>query len=155
MKNATPKNPKKISSYNKNLITDKKELLKGKRILIVDDSKTVRTLSKNCLLHSGYNFLIETAQNPIEAFKILSQKHFDLILTDIEMPEMNGFEFLTQLKTNEMYFDIPVIVISSLSDKNVKKRAKSLGAEDYVIKEDFKEKNILDKISNILLKSIN
>lgn len=118
------------------------------KILLVDDSITTRTLEKNILTKAGYK--IETATQPSEAFEKLKIERFDMIISDIEMPDMNGFEFLSELKINEMYFDIPVIIVSSLVSEEYKKRATNLGAAGYIVKGDFNQSEFLDKINEIL-----
>lgn len=121
------------------------------KILLVDDSITTRTLEKNILTKFGYN--IETAENPIQAFEKLKAERFDLIITDVEMPEMDGFEFVQKLKTDEMYFDIPVIMLSSIMDDENKKRAIELGAEKYIVKGNFNQEEFQEIINGILHKS--
>lgn len=118
------------------------------KILLVDDSITTRTLEKNILLKAGYN--IELAENPIEAFEKLKAEHFDLIISDVEMPEMDGFEFLEKLKTDEMFSDIPVIMVSSLMTEENKKRANELGAKKYIVKGEFEQDDFQESISKIL-----
>lgn len=118
------------------------------KILLVDDSITTRTLEKNILTKFGYN--IETAENPVQAFEQMKTTRFDLIITDVEMPEMNGFEFLEKLKTDEMFFDIPVIMLSSIVDEENKKRAIELGAKKYIIKGQFNQDDFKETIIDIL-----
>lgn len=120
------------------------------KILLVDDSITTRTLEKNILSKAGYE--IETAENPIEAFEKMKENRFDLIISDIEMPEMDGFEFLQKLKTDEMFFDIPVIMVSSLIKDENKKRAAELGAEKYIVKHEFNQDEFQETIYRILHK---
>ncbi len=117
------------------------------KILLVDDSATTRTLEKNILTKAGYN--IELAENPIEAFEKMKNNPFDLIISDIEMPEMNGIEFLEKLKTNEMFSDIPVIILSSLNEE-YKKLAIDLGAKKYIVKSEFNQNELQDAIIKIL-----
>lgn len=117
-------------------------------ILLVDDSITTRTLEKNILEKAGYK--TQTAQNPIEAFEILENTSFNLIISDIEMPEMNGLEFLNKLKTDEKYADIPVIMVSSLMSPENKKKALELGAKKCITKGEFNQDDFLDGISTIL-----
>lgn len=152
IKNSTLQNAKKMSlSQTKTLtIEEKKSQLKQKNILVIDDSITTRTLEKNILSSAG--FTVITANNPIEAIKKINETHFDIILTDIEMPEMSGLEFLSQMKSNELYADVPIVVMSSLADENQKRKAHSLGAEKYVVKGEFNQKAFIDMVSNILLK---
>lgn len=118
------------------------------KILLVDDSITTRTLEKNILATAGYN--IETAQNPFEAFEKLKNTHFDLIISDIEMPGMDGFEFLEKLKTDEKYAEIPVIMVSSVMDEETKKCAMELGAVKYIIKGEFSQSDFHETINKIL-----
>ena len=151
MKNAT--HSPVIKMVKTPSIVDKNSFLKNKKILIVDDSLTIRTLEKNILMTA--NFYVETAKNPIEALKLMKYVQFDLIITDIEMPEINGIEFLSKLKSNETYAKIPVVVMSSLLDEKTKKECVSLGAENFIIKGDFKQNSFVDEISSILLKSLN
>ncbi|MBR1942336.1 hybrid sensor histidine kinase/response regulator [bacterium] len=139
-----------LSALNAPAIVDKKTVISYKKLLIVDDSITTRTLEKSVLSHAGFN--VETAINPIEAFKMLNQTRYDLILSDIEMPEMSGLEFLAQLKANELYSDIPVIIMSSLSDETTRRKAKTLGAEDFLIKSDFNKQKFIETVTDILLK---
>lgn len=132
-----------------NSSTSQKLLLNSSyKILLVDDSITTRTLEKNILTKAGYT--VEAVQNPLEAFEIMKLIRFDLIITDIEMPEMDGFEFLEKLKTDEMFSDIPVIVVSSLMTEENKKRSAELGAEKYIVKNDFNQDEFQDTISKIL-----
>ena len=138
----------KISSINNSLIQDKKLLNSDKKILIVDDSITSRTLEKNILMYAG--FAVLSAINPIEALKILNQTKVDLIITDIEMPEMNGLDFIEQLKSNSATSEIPVIVMSSLLDDKTKRKIKSLNIEKFLIKGEFNQKLFLKVISENL-----
>lgn len=122
------------------------------KILLVDDSITTRTLEKNILVKAGYN--IETAENPMEAFEKMKTVKFDLIISDVEMPGMDGMQFLEKLKTDEMYADIPVIMVSSLITEENKKRAMDLGAKKYIIKGEFNQDEFQETINKILQKSI-
>ncbi len=143
-------NNSRITNTQANIIIDKKTLINYKKILVVDDSKTTRILEKSILSSAGFN--VETAINPIDAMKKLNQTKYDLILSDIEMPEMTGLELLAQLKTNELFTDIPVIIMSSLSDNSIKQRAKSLGAEKYIVKGEFNKQKLIDIVTEILIK---
>lgn len=122
------------------------------RILLVDDSITTRTMEKNILSKLGYD--IETAENPLEAFDKMKLSRFDIIISDIEMPEMDGFEFLEKLKTNEMYHDIPVIMVSSIIAEESRQKAIELGAKKYIVKGEFSQDDFQETISKILRKEI-
>lgn len=120
------------------------------KILLVDDSITTRTLEKNILTKANYT--IETATNPLEAFDKLKFTRFDLIITDIEMPYMDGFEFLSKLKSDEMYFDIPVIMVSSLDSKENQEKALEHGALAYIVKREFVQDEFLTVIQSAIHK---
>ncbi len=122
----------------------------NKRILVVEDSVIVRTLTKNILTLEGFN--VETVFNPIEAFNKLKQTHYDAIITDIDMPEMNGFEFLETLKKDKLKSKIPVVIMTSNDKDEYKERAKSLGAVDYIVKNDFRQPAFIKHIKEILSK---
>lgn len=120
------------------------------KILLVEDSTTIRTLERNILVNAGYK--VETAKNPVEAFEIMKKNQFNLIITDVEMPEMNGFEFLEKLKTNELYADIPTIMISSQNLEENKLRAHELGVEKYIVKSEFNQNDFQKTVKEILNK---
>ena len=126
------------------------DILSFKKILIVEDSLTTRTMEKNILKAAGYE--TDEAENPLEAFNKLKCSHYDLVVSDISMPKMDGIEFLTRLKNDEMYADIPVIIVSSLIDDELRQKARGLGAETCIAKKDFYQKSFLDIISKTLLK---
>lgn len=115
-------------------------------ILIVDDSLTTRKLLQNILENKGYRY--EMVQNPREAFDILYKEKFDLILSDMEMPEMTGKEFVQRLKADVRYKDIPVVVISSYNLVNLEKEIPQ--AHAYIAKSNFNQDNLLAIIEKIL-----
>ncbi len=143
---------------NKTIATEKIKMIEykskknklNKRILVVDDSVIVRTLAKNILTLEGFN--VETVFNPIEAFKKLKQTHYDAIITDIEMPEQNGFEFLEKIKKDKLKSHIPVLVMSSNDSETYREKAKNLGAVDYIVKNKFQQPTFVNYIKNILTK---
>ena len=116
-----------------------KELIKTGVILAVDDNVNNTDLLKKRLTRLGNNVM--TANNGKEAIKELSKSNsnIDLILLDIVMPEMNGFEVLKYIKNSDEYKNIPVIMISSMDDKDSIYRCIELGADDYVTKPFDKE----------------
>jgi len=101
-------------------------------ILVVDDNEMNRDLLSRRLKRQGYG--VATAENGVEALKCVAAEQFDLILLDIMMPEMNGFEVLEHLKANDDWRHIPVIVISAAEDIDNMVKGIQLGAEDYLPK---------------------
>lgn len=115
-------------------------------ILIVDDSITTRKLLQNILEHKDYRY--EMVQNPKEAFEMLYKQDFDLILSDIEMPEMDGKMFVKELKLHPKFKNIPVIIISSYERENLKEEIPQ--AIGYIKKSDFNQNNFLEMIEKTL-----
>lgn len=116
------------------------------KILIVDDSITTRELLKNILVHWGYSF--EMVKNPREAFEILYKDEFDLILSDMEMPEMDGGMFVKELKSHQRLKDIPVIIISSYDTELMAKNMPDVDA--FIQKSNFNQDYLLDVIEKLL-----
>ena len=116
------------------------------KILIVDDSITTRELLKNILVHWGYSF--EMVKNPKEAFEVLYKDDFDLILSDMEMPEMDGDAFVKELKSHQKFKDIPVIIISSYDTENLAKSMPDVDA--FIKKSNFNQDYLLDTIEKLL-----
>lgn len=146
LKSVTNINASKIQTAAAPLLLPKKR--EDYKILLVDDSITTRTLEKNILVKAGYD--IELAINPIEAFEKMKFFNFDLIISDIEMPEMTGLEFLSKLKTDEMYSEIPVIMVSSIMNDERRKEILKIGAHDCIVKGEFNQDEFLVKINSIL-----
>jgi class 3 adenylate cyclase len=104
----------------------------GTRLLVVDDNKVNRLLLTRSLEQQGHG--VATAENGRIALETLRRESFDLVLLDMEMPEMNGFQVLEQLKADLQLRDVPVIVTSSLEGIDNVVRCIELGAEDYLPK---------------------
>jgi CheY-like chemotaxis protein len=105
---------------------------KGKTILVIDDSTTNIVLLQAVLNSKGYS--IDTAQNVKDAFSIINRKMPDLILLDLLMPRINGFDFLKEIKADKKNKDIPIIVVSALTDQENIQKAMSLGANEFITK---------------------
>ncbi|MCA1904918.1 MAG: response regulator [Cyanobacteria bacterium KgW148] len=102
-------------------------------ILIVDDNDMNREILQRHLRRQGYRQIV-TAQSGEQALEQVNQQSFDLILLDVMMPEMNGYEVLEQLKSQEQHRSIPVIMISAMEETDSVVRCIELGAEDYLTK---------------------
>lgn len=126
------------------------DILSYKRILVVDDSMTTRTMIKNILLNIGY--MVDAVLDVPEALVKLKMTHYDLILTDLNMPKVNGNEFVERLKNDEMYMDIPVIVMSSQPKEKGMKLFKHLQIEGYVQKDAFNQSVFVNMVKETLTK---
>ena len=126
------------------------DVLSYKRILIVDDSMTTRTMIKNILINIGYS--VDAALDVTEALVKLKMNHYDLIMTDLHMPKINGFEFIEILQNDEMYMDIPILVMSSVSREEALSKLRKYKIEGYMQKDTFSQPEFLDKIRETLAK---
>lgn len=101
-------------------------------VLLVDDSTTNIVLLEAILEESGY--VTHGAQSAAEAFTIIEKEVPDLILLDLLMPKISGFEFLEQIRADERTRKIPVIVVSAVTDNNEIERIKAMGTVDFIQK---------------------
>ena len=135
-----------IEMYDPDWFVVKIKEKKKKRILLVEDSAFFRNMIKNYLEGSGYE--VELAENGKKALnKLASEGHFDLIITDLEMPEMDGFELIKVLRSNPDYQNIPIIVVTALIGEDIRRRALELGANGYEIK--LNREKLLEEIENL------
>lgn len=120
-----------------------------KRILVVDDSITTRTLERNILEAKG--FIVELATNGHEALaSMLSNGIPDLVITDVSMPLMNGFELARHIKSDLRTADLPVILVTSLDSADDKARGVECGADAYIVKSRFDQGNLLETIQQLI-----
>jgi two-component system chemotaxis sensor kinase CheA len=119
------------------------------RILVVDDSITTRTLEKNILEAAGYS--INLATNGQEALNmVLTDELPDLIISDIAMPKMDGFDLCKSIKSGSNSSQIPIILVTSLDSPEDKARGIECGADAYIIKSSFNQENLLETISQLI-----
>ena len=116
-----------------------------KKILIVEDSDSTRAMMRAIVEDIGEDFHVIEATNGFEALKILPAENFDLIITDINMPDINGLELINFIKTSPRYNDIPLIIVSTESTEEDRRRGMALGADDYITK-PFKPEQLRDSI---------
>ncbi len=110
-----------------------KESISGKSILIVEDSATTRALIKAIIEEIGDVNIVE-ASSGFEALKLLPTQNFNLVITDINMPDINGLELISFIKNTQRYNHIPLIIISTERSEEDKKRGIALGAMAYITK---------------------
>ena len=105
-----------------------------RRILIVEDSPATRALLSSALEGLDGPVKIVEAESGFEALRVLPRQRFDLILTDINMPDINGLELVSFVKTNDAYREIPLIIVSTESSERDREKGMELGAEAYLVK---------------------
>ncbi len=134
------------------LLTPKALLLEDNskyKIFVVDDSITTRRLLSNILSSAGYT--VETEASPKNALKLVDLNKYDLIISDYEMPEMNGLEFVKQIKSREKNSKIPVFAITSSDKQGLGQEFFNAGAQEFIQKTAFKQKEFLELVNNYLL----
>lgn len=127
---------------------EQKETPARPTILIVDDSITTRTLEKNILTTAGYD--VRLAYDGQEAIAALAESPCDLVVADVDMPRMDGFELTRRLKEDERYRDLPVILVTSLGSAEHKARGIAVGADAYIVKSSFDQDNLLETIRQLI-----
>jgi two-component system, chemotaxis family, sensor kinase CheA len=119
-----------------------------RRILVVDDSLTTRSLEKSIL--EAHGFQVSVAVDGIEALEKLTAEPFDLVITDVMMPRMDGMQLLEQMKKQKATERIPVIMVTSLESQEDQQRGMSLGADAYIVKRKFDQQELLRTVRQIL-----
>ncbi len=123
---------------------------KTQRILVVDDSITMRKVTTRLLSRRGYD--VDAAKDGVEAMKMLSENCPDLLLLDIEMPKMDGFEVASAVRNDSNLAQLPIIMVTSRTSEKHRNRALNLGANDYISK-PFQEESLLKAIEKLIKKS--
>jgi len=118
------------------------------QILVVEDDKNVRRLMETVLTRYGYEPL--SAKDGYEALEVLDRKHVDLIILDVMMPRMDGYEFTNTLRMSGC--NIPILMVTARETQNDKKRGFIVGADDYMVKPVDEEEMVL-RIAALLRRS--
>lgn len=120
----------------------------AKKILIIEDDKFLRELISQKLVKEGYD--TAEAADGEKGVKAVKEEKPDLILLDLVLPGISGFEALAQIKEDPVLAEIPVIVLSNLSQKDDIEKALKMGADDYLVKAHRTPDEIVQKITSIL-----
>ncbi len=130
-------------------MSSKKLSTKGAKILIAEDDKFLSRVLSDKLRRKGYKVYI--ASDGIEAINKIKREKPDLVLLDLIMPNKNGFEILEEIKIDEEYSDIPIIILSNLGQKDDVEKGKKLGVVDYLIKSNLSINAVVEKIEEVLI----
>lgn len=120
----------------------------GSLILVVDDSVNTREIERGILEAHGYQ--VDTAEDGIEALEKTRETIYDLIVTDVEMPRMDGFSLTESLRADKSYARVPIIIVTSLEKESDRKRGITAGADAYIVKKAFDQSNLLDTIKSLI-----
>lgn len=117
-------------------------------ILVAEDSITSRMLLKGILESAGYR--VRTAVDGMEAFMLLRAEKFDLLVSDVEMPRLNGFDLTRQVRAHAGLADLPVILVTALESREDRERGVDAGASAYIVKRSFDQSNLLEAVHRLL-----
>jgi two-component system chemotaxis sensor kinase CheA len=125
-----------------------KQVEEKKSILVAEDSITSRILLKNILESAGYN--VKTTINGLEALTELRSNSFDLIVSDIEMPGVNGFDLVSKVRSDNRTSELPVVLVTAIESRGDRERGIDVGANAYIVKRDFNQSNLLDVVQKLI-----
>ncbi|MGB8355752.1 MAG: hybrid sensor histidine kinase/response regulator [Chthoniobacteraceae bacterium] len=121
---------------------------KKKSLLVAEDSITSRTLLKNILESAGYD--VQTAVDGIDAFTSLRSSHFDLVVSDVDMPRMNGFGLTAKIRADKKLAALPVVLVTALDSREDREHGIDVGASAYIVKSSFDQSNLLEVIRRLI-----
>ncbi len=119
-----------------------------RRIVVVDDSITTRTLEQSVLEAAGYD--VRTAVDGADGWKVLQEQGADLVVTDVEMPRMDGFALCEAIRTSKRFKGLPVVLVTALETPEHRARGLEAGADAYLGKSSFDQQHLLDTIIQLL-----
>jgi two-component system, chemotaxis family, sensor kinase CheA len=117
-------------------------------VLVVEDSITARTLLRSIIEAAGY--AVTTAVDGVDAFTALRTGDFALVVSDVDMPRMNGFELTARIRADQRLAELPVILVTALESREDRERGIDVGADAYIVKSSFDQSNLLAAIGRLL-----
>ncbi len=120
----------------------------AKHLLVVDDSLNTREIEKDVL--EAYGYQVTLAEDGVDALNKAKLTEFDAVLTDVEMPNMDGFTLTAQLRQDERYRHKPIMIITSREKEADKRRGMQVGADAYIVKGDFDQSNLINTLQALL-----
>lgn len=119
-----------------------------KSVLVVEDSITARSLLKGILEVAGYK--VSTAVDGIDAFTQLRGGAFDIVVSDVDMPRMNGFDLTAKIRGDKKLAELPVVLVTALESREDRERGIDVGANAYIVKRSFEQSNLLEVIRRLI-----
>jgi len=117
-------------------------------ILVAEDSITSRALLKNILESAGYR--VVTAVDGIDAYTALKSGTFDLVVSDVEMPRMDGFDLTAKVRADPRLAELPLVLVTALESREHRERGIDVGANAYIVKSSFDQSNLLEVIRRLI-----
>ena len=121
----------------------------ARRVLVVDDSATTRELERALLRAAGFE-VEAVADGELAWLALTGESRFDVVLSDVEMPRLDGFSLLGRIRSTPRFAQLPVVLVTALEDPSDKQRALEMGASAYIVKSHFDENHLLDVIADLL-----
>ena len=118
-----------------------------RRVLIVEDSITARGLLKNILEAAGYQ--VQVAVDGVEAWALLCVEPFDVVVSDVEMPRMNGFDLTARIRADRRLAELPVVLVTALDSREDRERGVDVGANAYIVKRDFDQERLFEVLQRL------
>jgi two-component system chemotaxis sensor kinase CheA len=118
------------------------------RVLVADDSLTSRMLLKNILESAGY--LVTTAVDGLDALTTLHNGEFDLLISDVEMPHLDGFELTAKVRADQRLAELPVVLVTALGSREHQERGVDAGANAYIVKSSFDQVSLLEVVRRLV-----
>jgi two-component system chemotaxis sensor kinase CheA len=126
----------------------RRDATRHSRLLVADDSFTTRELIRSILQSAGYE--VTTAVDGLDALDKLRAAPYDLVVSDVEMPRVDGFQLTTQIRRDLGLIDLPVVIITSLASETHRRRGLEAGAQAYIVKSQFDQGNLLETVRQLL-----
>ncbi|MBI5846992.1 MAG: hybrid sensor histidine kinase/response regulator [Nitrospirae bacterium] len=117
-------------------------------ILVVDDSINTREIEKSIL--EAYGYRVTIAGDGMEALQMAGESRYDLVITDVEMPRLDGFSLTERLRSDNAYKEVPIIIVTSREKDEDKRRGISVGANAYIVKGSFDQSNLVETVQNLI-----
>jgi two-component system chemotaxis sensor kinase CheA len=118
-----------------------------KRVLVAEDSITSRMLLKGILESAGYE--VKTAVDGLDAFMLLRSEKFDVLVSDVEMPRLNGFDLTARVRTDNALRDLPVVLVTALASREDRERGIDVGANAYLVKSNLDQSDLLEALQRL------
>lgn len=129
-------------------VAERPQMTRARTILVAEDSITSRMLIKGILESAGYR--VKTAVDGLDAFALLRGEQFDLVVSDVEMPRLNGFELTARIRADNKMAELPVVLVTALEARQDRERGIDVGANAYLVKSSFDQSNLLEAVGRLI-----
>jgi two-component system chemotaxis sensor kinase CheA len=136
------------AAVSSGVTTVEREEAGQKSVLLVEDSITTRMLLKNFLEAAGYH--VRTAVDGVDGLTQLRSGAVDIVVSDIDMPRMNGFDLTTKIRGDQKFADVPVVLVTALASHADRERGMEVGANAYLVKSSFDQSDLLAVIQRLV-----